>query len=80
MAELGVVAAVVAPDTAGSIERPALTLVRPGHLLSAGPAPDAPPAIPVLRVAVLAPEGARPADRGAAVVRLADRMPRQNRS
>lgn len=73
MSELGVVAAVMAQDV-GAAERTALTLVRPGHAGHDAVRPEQPPAIPVLRIAVLAAAPPEPAL--APVVRLADRVRR----
>lgn len=76
MSELGVVTAVEAQDV-GAPGRTPLVLVRPGVTACEVGTPEQPPAVPVLRVAVL---GATPSEPALApVVRLADRARRTGR-
>ena len=74
MSELGVVTAVEAQDV-GARGRTPLALVRPGDTASDVGLPERPPAIPVLRVVVLAAATSEPPL--APVVRLADRVGRR---
>lgn len=76
MSELGVVTAVEAQDV-GARDRTPLVLVGPGVTARDAGLPERPPAIPVLRVAVLAATTPEPAL--APVVRLADRVGRTRR-